>query len=72
MSKKIEFICTLPNGIHARPASTIKAICDEFSSNFEWHNLRTNAKGDAKSTLSLISTNTLLNDACHLFISGDD
>jgi len=72
MSKKIEFICLLPNGIHARPASTIKAICDEFSSNFEWYNLRTNAKGDAKSTLSLISTNTLLNDACHLFISGDD
>lgn len=72
MVKKITFACVLPNGIHARPASNIEKICKQFVSAIEWHNLRTNVTADAKSVLSLISSNTLLNDNCHLLIDGID
>ncbi|MWP46355.1 phosphoenolpyruvate--protein phosphotransferase [Gilliamella sp. Pas-s27] len=72
MAKKIVFTCILPNGIHARPASNIEKICNGFISTIQWHNLRTNIIVDAKSVLSLISTNTLLNDKCHLLINGQD
>nr|WP_318384518.1 phosphoenolpyruvate--protein phosphotransferase [uncultured Enterobacter sp.] len=72
MALVVEFICELPNGVHARPASHVETLCNTFTSHITWCNLRTGAKGDAKSALSLIATDTLLNDACQLLISGDD
>lgn len=72
MSKKITFICELANGVHARPASHIERVCKPFNSSIQWHNLRTDIKVDAKSVLSLISSNTLTGDECHLIIDGQD
>ncbi|WP_040976180.1 phosphoenolpyruvate--protein phosphotransferase [Necropsobacter massiliensis] len=72
MSLQIQFICELPNGIHARPASHIEAVCKHFKADIQWMNERTQIIGDAKSVLSLIGTNTMKNDACRLTIDGED
>ena len=40
MALIVEFICELPNGVHARPASHVETLCNTFSSQIEWHNLR--------------------------------
>lgn len=72
MALIVEFTCELPNGVHARPASHVETLCNTFTSHIEWHNLRTDRKGNAKSALALIGTDTLAGDACQLLISGTD
>lgn len=72
MSLVVEFVCELPNGVHARPASHVETLCNTFTSDIEWLNLRTGSKGNAKSALALIGTDTLMGDACQLLISGQD
>jgi fructose-specific PTS system IIA-like component len=72
MALVVEFTCELPNGVHARPASHVETLCNTFTSQIEWHNLRTDRKGDAKSALALIGTDTLAGDACRLVIHGED
>lgn len=49
MALIVEFTCELPNGVHARPASHVETLCNTFTSHIEWHNLRTDRKGNAKS-----------------------
>ena len=58
MALVIEFICDLPNGVHARPASLVETLCNTFSSSVEWLNIRTEGRGNAKSALAIIGTNT--------------
>ena len=72
MALVVEFTCELPNGVHARPASHVETLCNTFTSQIEWHNLRTDRKGNAKSALALIGTDTLAGDSCQLLISGAD
>lgn len=72
MALVVEFICELPNGVHARPASHVETLCNTFHCNIEWHNLRTDRKGNAKSALAIIGTDTLAGDNCRLLISGAD
>ncbi|MDI3359410.1 phosphoenolpyruvate--protein phosphotransferase [Lelliottia sp. V89_10] len=72
MTQVVEFVCELPNGIHARPASHVETLCNTFASQIEWHNLRSDRKGDAKSALAMIGTDTLTGDACRLVITGAD
>ncbi|MEI8611161.1 phosphoenolpyruvate--protein phosphotransferase [Enterovibrio sp. Hal110] len=62
----------MPNGIHARPANHLEAVCRQFSSDITLKNLRNENSGSAKSVLSLVGTDTLLNDPCSLIIEGDD
>lgn len=69
MALIVEFTCELPNGVHARPASHIETQCNTFTSHIEWHNLRTERRGNAKSALALIGTDTLAGDSCQLLIS---
>lgn len=69
---KIEFICPLPNGLHARPAWELKEQCAPFASEITFFNHRLNQHADAKSSLALISTGTLFNDPCSLEIKGAD
>lgn len=68
MALVVEFTCELPNGVHARPASHVESLCNTFKSHIEWHNLRTDRKADARSSLALIGTDTLAGDACRLVI----
>ena len=72
MPQIVKFCCELPNGVHARPASLVEALCNQFSAHIEWHNLRTDRRGDAKSALAIIGTDTLMGDECHLSILGSD
>lgn len=72
MALVVEFVCELPNGVHARPASHVETLCNTFRSEIEWHNLRTNRKGSAKSALAIIGTDTLAGDKCQLLIEGKD
>ncbi|MEB6527656.1 phosphoenolpyruvate--protein phosphotransferase [Enterobacter hormaechei] len=72
MALVVEFTCELPNGVHARPASHVVTLCNTFISQIEWHNLRTDRKGNAKSALAVIGTDTLAGDACRLVIQGED
>ncbi|HBX12726.1 MAG TPA: multifunctional phosphoenolpyruvate-protein phosphotransferase/phosphocarrier protein HPr/PTS system fructose-like transporter subunit IIA, partial [Leclercia adecarboxylata] len=72
MALIVEFTCELPNGVHARPASHVETLCNTFNADIEWHNLRTDRKGNAKSALALIGTDTLAGDSCRLIISGAD
>jgi len=72
MALVVEFTCDLPNGVHARPASYVETLCNSFTSQIEWHNLRSGRKGSAKSALALIGTDTLAGDVCRLIITGTD
>lgn len=70
--KSFSFSCELPNGVHARPASHVEAVCNKFDSDITWQNQRTGMSGNAKSVLSLIGTDTLLGDECLISIDGTD
>ena len=72
MTKSLAVKCLLPNGLHARPASRIEELCNAFTASMAWHNARTGRCGNAKSALSLIGTDTLVNDDCLLTIEGAD
>ncbi|MCY9804569.1 phosphoenolpyruvate--protein phosphotransferase [Vibrio scophthalmi] len=68
----IEFICPLPNGVHARPAKEIELRASQFSADIKLINKTKNKVANAKSVLSLISADILLNDECCLEFSGVD
>ncbi len=70
--KTFSFSCELPNGVHARPASYVEALCNEFEADIQWKNERTGISANAKSVLSLIGTDTLQGDPCLVFIEGKD
>ncbi len=50
MALIVEFICELPNGVHARPANHVETLCNTFFILGEWHNLRTD-RSNAKAPL---------------------
>ena len=68
----IQFLCPLPNGLHARPAWELKEQCNQWQSEVIFINHRQNVRADAKSSLALIGTGTLFNDSCSLAITGRD
>lgn len=68
----IDFLCPLPNGLHARPAWELKEQCSVWRSDIRFINKRLKTQANAKSSLALISTGTLFNDSCSLEISGSD
>jgi phosphoenolpyruvate-protein phosphotransferase len=72
MAQVIKFRCDLPNGVHARPASLVETLCNTFSSSVDWWNTRSDLRGNAKSALAIIATNTIRGDECQLTISGED
>ncbi|MGU3413409.1 phosphoenolpyruvate--protein phosphotransferase [Enterobacteriaceae bacterium C34A] len=68
----LDFLCPLPNGLHARPAWALKEQCSAWRSDIRFINHRLNSHADAKSSLALVSTGTLFNDSCSLEIQGPD
>ncbi|SNY78524.1 phosphoenolpyruvate--protein phosphotransferase [Enterobacter sp. CC120223-11] len=68
----LDFLCPLPNGLHARPAWALKEQCSAWRSDIRFINHRLNSHADAKSSLALVSTGTLFNDSCSLEIYGPD
>jgi phosphoenolpyruvate-protein phosphotransferase len=69
---KIEFVCPLENGLHARPASEIEQRVNTFSSSITLVNTRNQRHADARSVLAIISADVLYGDPCTLLIEGDD
>ena len=72
MAQVIKFRCDLPNGVHARPASLVETLCNTFLSSVDWWNTRSDLRGNAKSALAIIATNTIQGDECQLIIRGED
>ncbi|HCB1502294.1 TPA: phosphoenolpyruvate--protein phosphotransferase [Klebsiella michiganensis] len=72
MSEIITYQCVLKDGIHARPAGHIERLCNTFQSEVCWNNIRSGMSGNGKSALSIVATDTLLNDVCEISLSGND
>lgn len=72
MSLEYAFICPLPNGMHARPASLFAEMIAGFKSRASLINERTGCEADAASVLDLISADIRNNDRCRIILSGDD
>lgn len=68
----LDFICTLPNGIHARPASEIEQRTQPFKSSITLINLSKKTQADAKSVLGMIGADITHGDQCQLLIEGED
>ncbi|XBS67924.1 HPr family phosphocarrier protein [Acerihabitans sp. KWT182] len=72
MTVEITYQCELSEGIHARPAGHIARLCNGFHAEIIWHNTRTVLNGNAKSSLALVSTDTLRYDKCRITLCGCD
>src|SRR5690348_15202334 len=69
---EFKFICPLPNGLHARPASQLAEFASGFASDLSLINLRTGAGANLKSTLAIISADVRSGDECAIRVSGVD
>jgi fructose-specific PTS system IIA-like component len=66
------FTCTLPNGIHARPANSLEQIVSGFSSRVSILNLSNRRAANARSILSLVGADIKSGDQCLLKVDGED
>src|ERR1700722_3629688 len=72
MPLKRQFVCPLPNGMHARPASSLEEAARDFTSEIILVNERSGRAVNSKSVLAIIGADIRHNDACTLNISGPD
>jgi multiphosphoryl transfer protein len=72
LAVEFDFLFSLPQGLHARPAGRIQETAERFDASIRWINGRTGAEADAKSILSLIGTDTQSDDPCRLHAEGPD
>jgi multiphosphoryl transfer protein len=70
LAVEFDFLFALPQGLHARPAGRIQETAERFEASIRWINGRTGAEADAKSSLSLIGTDTQADDPCRLRAEG--
>lgn len=70
MALEFSFSFPLPLGLHARPASLVQEKAGQFKAEITWENLRNKITADAKSTLSLVGTDTQFNDPCRILVKG--
>jgi multiphosphoryl transfer protein len=69
---EFKFVCPLPNGLHARPASQLAEFASDFASDLSLTNLRTGIAANLKSTLAIISADVRSGDECFIRIVGTD
>jgi multiphosphoryl transfer protein len=69
---EFRFVCPLPDGLHARPASQIAKFVAEFVSQFWLVNQRTGTSANLKSPLDIISADVRGGDSCSIRILGPD
>ena len=72
MAQVQEFICPLPSGIHARPASVLEEVVRHFASEVTLLNRRTQRSANGKSVLSVVSADIQMGDECVVTVSGPD
>jgi multiphosphoryl transfer protein len=66
------FVCPLANGFHARPASHLAGVANDFLSDSILINLRNGTEANLKSVLSIIAADIRWNDECSVRIQGAD
>lgn len=66
------FRCPLARGLHARPASHLRAVAKAFSSNISIRNVRNSRVANAHSVFSLVGADIREGDELRLNVSGDD
>ncbi len=66
------FICALSDGLHARPASHLAEVANDFASECFLTNLRTGSSGSLKSVLAIISADVRQGDHCLVQVRGSD
>ncbi|WP_026958737.1 phosphoenolpyruvate--protein phosphotransferase [Aliagarivorans taiwanensis] len=67
---QLSFICPLPNGLHARPATELSRRCQAFECDISLLNHRSGERVDAKSMLALVGSDTLHGDSCVMSFAG--
>src|SRR5215469_10935120 len=72
MAPEFTFVCPLPNGFHARPASQLAGVANDFLSDSILTNLRNGTVANLKSVLSIIAADIRWNDECSVRIHGSD
>jgi multiphosphoryl transfer protein len=71
-SLEFEFVCSLSDGLHARPASRLAEVANDFASDSFLTNLRTGSVGSLKSVLAIISADVRQGDRCIVQVRGAD
>src|SRR5215471_2582177 len=72
MVLEFTFTCPLPNGFHARPASHLASLANDFLSDCALTNLRNGSTADIKSVLSVVAADVRMNDQCSVRVHGLD
>ncbi|MGH7950366.1 MAG: phosphoenolpyruvate--protein phosphotransferase [Limisphaerales bacterium] len=72
MALEQQFICPLPNGVHARPASALEEVVRGFVSEVTVINQRTRRSANSKSILAIVGADIRHEDACIFTINGPD
>ncbi len=71
-SLEFVFVCSLSDGLHARPASHLAEVANDFASDCFLTNLRTGSAVSLKSVLAIISADVRQGDRCAVQIKGTD
>jgi phosphoenolpyruvate-protein phosphotransferase len=71
-SLQFVFACPLASGLHARPASHLAEVANQFAADCMLTNLRNGLSGNGKSVLSIIATDIRHGDRCSVHVTGPD
>src|SRR6204780_1639377 len=66
------FVCSLSDGLQARPASQLAEVANEFASESVLTNLRTGSVASLKSVLAILSADIRQGDRCIVQVRGPD
>jgi phosphoenolpyruvate-protein phosphotransferase len=72
MPLEFTFTCSLPSGLHARPAAQLADRANVFASGCFLINLRNGMDANLKSPLAIIAANVKAGDACSVRVTGRD
>ena len=72
MTLHCTFTCSLPNGLHARPATALEHVVRGFASEVTLVSERTGASANAKSVLGIVGLDIRHGDVCRVTIEGVD
>lgn len=71
-SSQFVFVCPLVSGLHARPASHLAEVANQFAADCSLTNVRNGRVANTKSVLGIIAADVRQGDRCSLHISGSD
>ena len=71
-SVEFAFVCSLSDGLHARPASQLAEVAIEYASDCVLTNLRTGSVASLKSVLAILATDIRQGDRCIVQVRGTD